>query len=63
MSKFDDGMFKTWQHMLNVNGESIDQEKDKETLIREDERMIIAKKLKDLNVDKEIIFIATGIKF
>lgn len=63
MSKFDNDMFKTWQHMLNVNEDSIDQGKDKETLIREDERMIIAKKLKDLNVDNEIILITTGIKF
>lgn len=63
MSKFDNNMFKTWQHMLNINGESIDCEKDKETLIREDERMIIAKKLRELNVDKEIIFKATGVKF
>lgn len=63
MSKFDNNMFKTWQHMLNVNCENIDCEKDKETLIREDERMIIAKKLRELNVDKEIIFKATGVKF
>lgn len=63
MSKFDNNMFKTWQHMLNVNdGESIDCEKDKETLIREDERMTIAKKLRELNIDKEIIFKATGVK-
>ncbi|MGG5462048.1 hypothetical protein [Clostridium sp. B9] len=61
MSKFDNSMFKTWQHMLNVEGDNNSTKRDNESLIREDERKIIAKKLLELGVESEIIFSATGV--
>ncbi|MDZ5252382.1 hypothetical protein [Clostridium sp. LIBA-8841] len=61
MSKFDNGMFKTWQHILNVEDNKENHNKE-ELLIREDERMRIAKRLKDLGLEDEVVFKATGIK-
>ncbi|EGT3616250.1 hypothetical protein FHH43_08400 [Clostridium perfringens] len=62
MSKFDNGMFKTWQHILNVDRNDKENQSKEEFLIREDERMKVAKRLKDLGVEDEIISKATGIK-
>ncbi|HHD2751600.1 TPA: hypothetical protein ACOTG0_000344 [Clostridium perfringens] len=59
MSKFDNGMFKTWQHILNV--EDKNKENKRELFIREDERHKIANRLFELGIEKEIIFKATGI--
>ena len=59
MSKFDNGMFKTWQHILNV--EDKNKENKRELFIREDERHKIANRLLELGIEKEIIFKATGI--
>lgn len=61
MSKFDNGMFKTWQHILNVEDKNKENENKKELFIREDERHKIANRLLELGIQKEIIFKATGI--
>lgn len=62
MSKFDNGMFKTWQHILNVEDKNKENKENKrELFIREDERHKIANRLFELGIEKEIIFKATGI--
>lgn len=61
MSKFDNSMFKTWQHILNVEDKNKENENKKELFIREDERHKIANRLLELGTEKEIIFKATGI--
>ncbi|MDZ4992791.1 hypothetical protein GNF80_07335 [Clostridium perfringens] len=61
MSKFDNGMFKTWQHILNVEDKNKENENKKELFIREDERQKIANRLLELGIEKEIIFKTTGI--
>ncbi|ELC8441348.1 hypothetical protein QYB59_000346 [Clostridium perfringens] len=61
MSKFDNSMFKTWQHILNVEDKNKENENKKELFIREDERHKIANRLLELGIEKEIIFKATGI--
>lgn len=62
MSKFDNGMFKTWQHILNVDEKSLEDEDSNEFFIRDNERRKIANRLLKLGVKKDIIFEATGIK-
>lgn len=62
MSKFDNGMFKTWQHILNVDEKGLEDEGSNEFFIRDNERREIANRLLELGVKKDIIFEATGMK-